>query len=93
MYDDPGPAPGDTAPLLARRGSTEVIGEVLRTRPGVLPVFVSPGHRCDQASATALARACLRGLKLPEPTRQADAWAARLRPDPGPFGTGGLLRA
>lgn len=92
VYDEPGPQPGATTPLLARRGSTEVIGEVLRTRAGVLPVFVSPGHRCDQASATALVRACLRGLKLPEPTRLADAWAARLRAAPGPLGRGGLLR-
>ena len=91
VYADPGPLAGDVSPLLARRGSTEVIGEVLRTRAGVLPVFVSPGHRCDQVSATALAKACMRGRKLPEPTRLADAWAARLRPDPGPVGAGGLL--
>lgn len=92
VYDEPGPAPGDATPLRARAGSPEVIGEVLRTRPGVLPVFISPGHRCDQASATALARACLRGRKLPEPTRLADAWAAKLRGAPGPVGHGGLLR-
>ncbi len=89
VYDAPGPVPGDATPLLARRGSAEVIGEVVRTRAGVLPVFVSPGHRCDQASATALVRACLRGYKLPEPTRLADAWAARLRRAPGPLNTGG----
>ncbi len=92
VYDEPGPAPGDATPLRARRGSAEVIGEVLRTRAGVLPVFVSPGHRCDQASATAVARACLRGRKLPEPTRLADAWAAKLRVAPGSVGSGGLIR-
>ncbi|MBC7446584.1 MAG: endonuclease V [Hymenobacteraceae bacterium] len=92
VYDEPGPEPGNATPLLARRGGHEIIGEVLRTRAGVLPVFISPGHRCDQASATALARAGLRGRKLPEPTRLADAWAAKLRGAPGPVGGGGLLR-
>ncbi len=91
MYDEPGPNPGDATPLLARRGSAEIIGDVLRTRAGVLPVFVSPGHRCDQFSATALVRACLRGLKLPEPTRLADFWAAKLRSSPGEVGHGGLI--
>jgi deoxyribonuclease V len=89
-YEEPGPVPGDASPLLARRGSAEVIGEVLRTRAGVLPVFVSPGHRCDQVSATALVRAALRGYKLPEPTRLADGWAARLRREL--LATGGIGR-
>lgn len=81
-YQEPGPLPGDTSPLLARASSTEIIGEVLRTRVGVLPVFISPGHLCDQAGATALAKACMRGYKLPEPTRLADQWAARLKSAP-----------
>src|SRR5437870_2268238 len=39
---------GSTAPLIDRG---EVIGEVVRTKNGVQPVFVSAGHRIDLASA------------------------------------------
>ncbi len=89
VYDEPGPNPGDATPLLARRGSPEIIGEVLRTRPGVLPVFVSPGHLADQATSLALVRASLRGYKLPEPTRLADRWAAYFRTRNLPVGGSG----
>ena len=50
----------------------EVIGVVLRTRDGVRPVFVSPGHLCDLDSARSLTLRCATGYRLPEPTRLAD---------------------
>ena len=52
---------------------------MLRSKDKVLPLFVSPGHRCDQATATRLTLACLRGYKLPEPTRLADHWAEEFK--------------
>ena len=55
---------------LVDRGET--VGAALRTRDGVKPVFVSPGHRFDQASAEALVLACAIRHRLPEPTRLAD---------------------
>ena len=73
-FQEPGPEKGSTAPLTDAR-SGELIGEVVRSKANVLPLFVSPGHRCDQATATRLTLACLRGYKLPEPTRLADYWA------------------
>lgn len=63
-----GPLPGDTQPLL---DGTEVIGTVLRTKPKSNPLFISPGNNIDLASSVALVRACLRGYRLPEPTRLA----------------------
>lgn len=50
----------------------EVIGVVLRTRDGVRPVFVSPGHLSDLNSARALTLRCATRYRLPEPTRLAD---------------------
>jgi len=77
-YQEPAPEKGSRTPLLdAKTG--ELIGEVLRSKDKVLPLFVSPGHRCDQATATRLALACLRGYKLPEPTRLADYWAEEFK--------------
>ncbi len=73
-FAEPGPERGSITPLTDPK-TGELIGEVVRSKDRVLPLFVSPGHRCDQATATRLTLACLRGYKLPEPTRLADYWA------------------
>ena len=65
---------GDWTPLL---DGDEVIGAVLRSRVGVKPVYVSPGHRLSLASAVEWTVACLGRTKLPEPTRLADRLASR----------------
>lgn len=49
----------------------EQIGYVLRTRPGVKPVFVSPGHRVGFERAADLVMACTTRYRLPETTRYA----------------------
>lgn len=49
----------------------EVIGAVLRTQAGTSPVFVSIGHRISLENAIATVMACVRGHRLPEPTRLA----------------------
>ena len=67
-YTDLGEAKGDTAPLVHRG---EVVGEAVRTRERVLPVFVSVGHRCTLADAVALALRTTGRFKIPEPTRLA----------------------
>lgn len=60
---------GARAPL---EDSGEVIGLVLRTRTGVAPLYVSPGHLISpEAAADWTLRLC-RGFRLPEPARLAD---------------------
>ena len=54
-----------------------IIGAMLRSRQGVKPVIVSPGHRISQATALDWVIACLGRTKLPEPTRLADRLASR----------------
>jgi len=76
-YQEPGLTKGSISPLTDKGG--ELLGEVIRSKDKVLPLFVSPGHRCDQATATRLTLACLRGYKLPEPTRLADHWAEEFK--------------
>ena len=54
-------------------------GTALRTRTGVKPVYVPPGHRIEfKASADRILRTC-RGYRLPEPTRQAHLLVNRRR--------------
>lgn len=57
----------------------EIIGAVLRTKEDVSPVFVSPGHKIDLKSSIEIVLECLRGYRLPEPTRQAHLLVNRLR--------------
>ncbi|HEY8491005.1 MAG TPA: deoxyribonuclease V [Dehalococcoidia bacterium] len=88
-YREPGPAVGDRAPLVDRG---QVVGQVVRTRAGVKPVFVSPGHRIGLEEAVAWVLRCARGYRLPEPTRLADAVAGGRRvPGTEPPAGGRLL--
>lgn len=54
----------------------EIIGAAVRTRRGVRPVYVSPGHRADLDSAIRLVLVCAPHYRLPEPTRLAHLLAA-----------------
>ena len=67
-HDQPGPNKGDHAPLVFRG---ETIGAVVRTRVGVKPVYVSPGHLMDVDSAVSLVLECTTKYRLPEPIRLA----------------------
>ncbi len=68
-HGEVGPRCGDSLDLLDERGN--IIGAVLRTREGTKPLYISPGHLTDLAHALAFVMACLRGHRLPEPTRWA----------------------
>jgi deoxyribonuclease V len=48
----------------------ETVGFCLRTRSGVQPVFVSPGHRMDLRMARKVVLNCSR-FRIPEPLREA----------------------
>ncbi len=49
-----------------------VVGAVLRTRDGVKPLFVSPGHRVDLDSSIRIVLGCTGKYRIPEPVRCAD---------------------
>ncbi len=49
----------------------EIIGAVLRTRRGVKPLYVSPGHRIGLESSVEWVMACTTRFRLPETTRKA----------------------
>jgi deoxyribonuclease V len=57
----------------------EIIGQVVRTKTTVKPVFVSVGHKIDLQSAVSVVLATCRGYRLPEPTRQAHLYVNALR--------------
>lgn len=73
-FDEPGPLPGDRAPLLHHG---RPIGTVLRSKVRCRPLIVSPGHRMTHEGAVACVLDFLAGYRLPEPTRLADRLASR----------------
>jgi len=75
-HGEPGPERGDWTPLIDGPDD-ELIGAVLRSRVGVKPLFVSPGHRVSLPTALAWVVACLGRTRLPEPTKLADRLASR----------------
>lgn len=64
---------GEWAPL---QDGEETIGAVLRTRAGVKPLFISPGHRISLPTAIDYVMACVTRYRLPETTRWADGLAS-----------------
>jgi deoxyribonuclease V len=81
-FEEPTGAAGSQSPLTDRG---EVVGEVVRTRNNVNPVFVSPGHKIDLASAVRLTLETCAGYRIPEPTRQAHLYVNELRRGEAPL--------
>lgn len=67
-YSEPGRVKGSYTEL---RLNGQVVGAVVRTKTGVKPVFVSPGHLIDLQTAIRVVLSCAQGYRLPEPTRIA----------------------
>ena len=79
-----GEVPDERGAWVPLRDKQETIGAVLRTRKGVKPLYVSPGHRIGLESAVDWVLACLTRYRLPETTR----WAHRLASDKSGIRTG-----
>lgn len=54
----------------------QTVGAVLRTREGVKPLYISPGHRISLPTAIHYVMACVTRFRLPETTRWADGIAS-----------------
>jgi deoxyribonuclease V len=73
---DPRAERGAIAPLVFKG---ERVGEVLRTRANVKPIYVTTGHRVALPSAVKIVERCLDGFRIPKPTREADHYVRDLR--------------
>lgn len=67
-YEELGADAGEQSPLVHRG---ETVGVALRSKPRTNPLIVSIGHKIDLPTAVGFVQSCLRGYRLPEPTRQA----------------------
>ena len=57
----------------------EHLGYVIRTRGGVKPLFVSPGHKINAEQSRELVISTTRGYRLPEPQRVAHIMVNKMR--------------
>ncbi len=67
-FREPARARGSVSPLIY---NGKIVGEALRTRAGVKPVFVSPGHKINISDARELILTCSPRYRIPEPIRLA----------------------
>lgn len=72
-YREPGQHKGNYSDLFDKE---ERIGVVLRSRDGVKPLFVSPGHRVSIDTAMHWVLQCTTRYRLPETTRHAHRLAS-----------------
>ncbi len=70
-YEEPGRTKGEWSHLYLP-GERTPIGAAVRTRTGVKPVFVSPGHLIDVDTSTSIVLGCSSGYRIPQPLRRAD---------------------
>ncbi len=75
-HRNPASKPGSVAPLTL---DGERIGNVLRTKRGCKPVFVSVGHGINLSQATDIIVSCVGKYRVPIPTRDADLYVAKLK--------------
>jgi deoxyribonuclease V len=74
-----------TEPDLAARSWNALIwkgkqvGLILRTRKGIQPLYVSPGHCITLPECLEITQGCVTRYRLPVPVRQADLLSRRLR--------------
>jgi len=61
------------------REHNELLGGVLCSRRGCKPLFISPGHKMDLEGSMSITRNCLKGFRLPEPTRLAHNTVTKIR--------------
>jgi deoxyribonuclease V len=75
-HEEPGIKKGTWSALIYE---DKTVGAVLRTKNGVKPLFVSPGHKINLDDAIRFTIACTDKYRLPEPLRCADMLAKRAK--------------
>lgn len=70
-HDEVSLEPGEVAGLYDQRQPEKMIGGVVRTKKNTKPLYISPGHLIDVQHAVDFVLRCVRGYRLPEPTRWA----------------------
>lgn len=74
--EEPANVPFATSPMYDKG---ELIGTTIRSKRNCNPIYVSPGHRINMEQSVAVIKNCIRGYRIPEPTRQAHLLVNKIR--------------
>lgn len=66
-YDEPKDV-GEATPVSDPK-THELLGYALKSKVRSNPLIISPGHRVSPGEALSITKSCLRGYRIPEPTR------------------------
>jgi len=61
----------------------ELIGMAIRSKKNCNPIYVSPGNLISMEQSVEVIKNCIRGYRIPEPTRQAHLLVNKIRIDDG----------
>lgn len=73
---EPEPEAGAGSPLVYQGVK---VGLILRTKTGVKPLYLSPGHLITLEESREITLGCLTKYRIPQPLRRADQLSRRLR--------------
>jgi deoxyribonuclease V len=80
QYDEPANEIFAQSPMY---DGEEVVGVAMRSKKNCNPIFVSPGHLVSMNQSVEIIKNCVRGYRIPEPTRQAHILVNKLRTNNG----------
>lgn len=75
-FDEPANKPFAQSPMY---DGDELIGISLRSKVKSNPIYVSPGHHVSMEQSIQIIQNCIRGYRIPEPTRQAHNYVNAVR--------------
>jgi len=61
----------------------ELVGIALRSKEHCNPIYISPGHNISMQQSVDVIKKCIRGYRIPEPTRQAHLLVNKVRIENG----------
>ena len=73
---EPGWEAGAVSPLIYQQ---KIVGLILRTKTGIDPLYLSPGHLITLEESREITLACVTKYRIPQPLRRADQLSRRLR--------------
>ncbi len=62
---------------------SELVGIALRSKRGCNPIYISPGHKVSMEQSLEIIKNCIRGYRIPEPTRRAHNLVNKIRIEAG----------
>jgi len=79
-YEEPGDEQFAQSPMYDKG---ELIGIALRSKKKCNPIYISPGNMVSIEQSVEIIKNCIRGYRIPEPTRQAHLLVNKIRIENG----------